>query len=181
MKIFSPGLSYDSRKDGRGSIMRIYRDVRFSKDKTPYYTYLRIRFWEGADKKGSPGVFIGLDEKGAGVHVGMYMFPKNFLNAYREAVLDDNLGQELVDVLEKLRSAGEYEISSPHYKRVPRGYDALHPRAELLRQNTLFVSSPSIKKAVLTKPDFIDVCLDHVAVMIPLHHWLLRVSNELHT
>lgn len=179
LKIFSVGLAYDSRKDGRGSIMRIYRDIRFSKDKTPYYTYMRFHFWEGANKKENPGVFIRLDEKGAGVHLGMFMFPKDFLNAYRDAVLDDKLGLQLVDVLEKLREAGAYEISSPHYKRVPRGYDAHHPRAKLLRQNTLYVSSPTIKKAVLTKPDFIDVCLDHVALMIPLHHWLLKVSKEL--
>lgn len=82
----------------------------------------------------------------------------------------DKLGPQLVDGLEKLKEAGAYEISSPHYKRVPRGYEADHPRAELLRQKALYVSSPTIKKAVLTKPDFTDLCLDHIAQMIPLHH-----------
>lgn len=177
LKFISPDLSYDSRKDGRGSIMRIYRDIRFSEDKTPYYTYMRFRFWEGMNKKESPGIFIWLDDQEAGVHVGMHMFPKDFLNAYRDAILDDKLGLQLVGILEKLREVGEYEISSPYYKRVPRGFDANHPRAELLRQKTLYVSCPALKKAVLTKPDFVDVCLDYVAQMIPLHHWLLKVSK----
>lgn len=156
--------------------MRIYRDIRFSKDKTPYYTYMRYRFWEGANKKESPGVFIGLDDKGAGVHVGMHMFPKDFLHAYREAILDEKLGNQLVSILEDVGKAGAYQVSEPHYKRVPRGFEAGHPRAELLRYNALYLSSPVIKPSILAKPEFVDECLDHVAKMIPLHHWLLKIS-----
>lgn len=176
LKIFSPGLSYDTRKNGRGSIMRIYRDIRFSKDKTPYYTYMRFRFWEGSNKVESPGIFIWLDEKGAGIHLGMHKFPKDFLLAYRNAVLDDRIGSQLVDILETFRQSGEYEIAAPHYKRVPRGYDADHPRSALLRHNTLYISCPVLSKSLLKKPELVDVCLDHIARMIPLHHWLLKIA-----
>jgi uncharacterized protein (TIGR02453 family) len=177
LKTLSSGFSYDSRKDGRGSIMRIYRDIRFSKDKTPYYTYMRFRFWEGMNKKESPGIFVWLDDKEAGIHVGMHSFPKEFLTAYRNAVLDGKLGPQLVDVLETLKSLGNLEFSEPHYKRVPRGFDPDHPRAELLRHNTLYASSPKINKSTLLKPDLVDLCLEHVERLIPLHRWLLNVQK----
>ncbi|MBE0522723.1 MAG: DUF2461 family protein [Methanosarcinales archaeon] len=45
---------------GSGSIMRIYRDVRFSKDKSPYNTRILLIFWLGSGKE-SPGFFIGID------------------------------------------------------------------------------------------------------------------------
>ena len=51
LKSISSAIEYDTRTNGSGSIMRIHRDVRFSKDKTPYYTYLRVVFWEGGHKK----------------------------------------------------------------------------------------------------------------------------------
>jgi uncharacterized protein (TIGR02453 family) len=177
LKKFSPSISYDSRKDGRGSIMRIYRDIRFSKDKTPYYTYLRFRFWDGPNKKENPGIFFWLDDNEAGLHVGMHSFPKAFLHSYREAVSDDKLGAELEDVVQQIKGAGAYEFGEPHYKKVPRGFDPDHPRAELLRYNTFYSSSPKIKKSILSKPELVDNCLEHIEKMFPLHHWLVKVQK----
>ena len=51
LKYLSPHIQYDTRTNGQGSLMRIYRDIRFSKDKSPYKTWIGIRFWEGAGKK----------------------------------------------------------------------------------------------------------------------------------
>jgi len=76
-----------------GSLFRIYRDVRFSKDKSPYKTWVGIRFWEGGGKAGgNPGFFFGFDATGGGLHVGMHGFDKEMLAAYRQAVDDDELG-----------------------------------------------------------------------------------------
>jgi uncharacterized protein (TIGR02453 family) len=47
----SPQLQFDLRTNGSGSILRIHRDIRFSKDKSPYHSYVRILFWEGKLKK----------------------------------------------------------------------------------------------------------------------------------
>lgn len=47
----SAGIRYDTRTNGSGSLMRIYRDTRFSKDKTPYKTNISMAFWEGPGKK----------------------------------------------------------------------------------------------------------------------------------
>ena len=61
----SKGIHYDTRTDGRGVLMRIHRDIRFSQDKTPYNTHLRGLFWEGERKKNeSPAFGFQIDATG---------------------------------------------------------------------------------------------------------------------
>jgi uncharacterized protein (TIGR02453 family) len=179
LKLLSPEIVYDTRTNGSGSIMRIYRDVRFSKDKTPYNPNLRVVFWQGAGKKtDNPGFFFGMDAQGAGLFGGMHTFLKPVLAAYQEAVADDGLGAELEAALDSLSGAGVYEVGGEQYKRVPRGYDLGHPRADLLRYKGLYVRSPKIEPDVLTTPELVEVCFEHCQVMAPLHHWLVRVNQS---
>ena len=68
----SPGMVYDTRTNGSGSLMRIYRDVRFSPDKTPYKNNLGIVFWEGEGKKAeNPGFYFHVAPNGMGFYTGM--------------------------------------------------------------------------------------------------------------
>jgi len=98
------------------------------------------------------------------------------LAAYRAAVVDDEMGVELTSALEAVRAAGAYQIKGEHYKRVPRGFDPEHPRADLLRFNTLYVSSPGIPPAELASPDLVDTVIDHCQNAAPVQKWLLKVK-----
>ena len=179
LRFISPHIQYDTRTNGQGSLMRIYRDTRFSEDKSPYKTWVGIRFWEGGGKASqNPGYFFGFDATAGGLHVGMHGFDKAMLAAYREAVDDDKLGSELESALEAVRGAGAYEINGEHYKRVPRGYDQDHPRTDLLRYNTLYASSPGIEPAVLTSSALVDVIMDHCEKMAPVQQWLVKVKHR---
>ena len=178
LKSISKGILYDTRMSGIGSVLRIYRDMRFSKDKTPYNIRLRIRFWEGSGKKGeNPGFFFGMDANGAHLYGGLHMFTKPVLASYRDAVIDDKLGKELDKVLKSLKKAGDYEIGGDQYKRVPRGYDASHKRATWLKYKGLHVLSPKMEPKVLTKPKLVDICFEHCKAMFPLHEWLVKVDK----
>jgi uncharacterized protein (TIGR02453 family) len=180
LQFISPHIQYDTRTNGQGSLMRIYRDVRFSKDKSPYKTWVGIRFWEGAGKKSElPGFFFGFDAGGAGLHVGIHGFPKPMLEAYRKAVDDDELGAELEAAVKSVGAAGAYEIQGEHYKRVPRGYDQDHPRSNLLRHNALFTSSPAIGPAQMASAALVDICMSHSEKMAPLQQWLVKVNQGL--
>jgi uncharacterized protein (TIGR02453 family) len=173
----SPHIQYDTRTNGAGSLMRIYRDTRFSADKSPYKTWVGIRFWEGGGKASqNPGFFFGFDATGGGLHVGMHGFDKTMLAAYRAAVADDELGAKLAAALESVSKAGDYQIKGEHYKRVPRGSDPEHPRADLLRFNTLYVSSPGIPPAELTTPGLVDIVMEHCQNAAPIQKWLLKVK-----
>src|SRR5262249_50222751 len=138
-------IVYDARANGSGSIRRIYRDIRFSKDKSPYHTHMGISFWQSGQKRfeGS-GFYVHLDATGAEVYTGMYMFDKPLLEAYRQAVIDDVLGEELEDAIASVKQAGNYGVGSESFKRVPAGYDPKHPRADLLRYGALNAGAPHI-------------------------------------
>ena len=180
LKDLSPGISYDLRTNGAGSMLRIYRDTRFSKDKRPYNTALRMFFWEGTRKKmENPGFFVRIDSSGAGVFVGMWRFPKPLLEAYREAVADTDSGAALGGALDSVREANRYGIGGEHYKRVPRPFDASHPRADLLRHNGLYAHFGAISPEVVLREELVDVCYEHFRSMAPLHHWLVEVAQRL--
>lgn len=178
LKRISGGITYDTRTNGRGSILRIYRDIRFSKDKTPYNTHLRMRFGEGEGEKGKyPGFFFAMDETGGRLLGGLHKFAKSTLDSYREAVVNEKTGSSLATIVERIRSQPGFEIGGVHYKRVPRGYDVDHPRADLLRHDALYVRSPEIPVSLLKKPDLVDTCYDHALTIAPVHHWLANLAR----
>ena len=178
LQFISPHVQYDTRTNGQGSLMRIYRDIRFSPDKTPYKTYVGIRFWEGSGKaKDNPGYFLWFDHTGAGIHVGMHGFDKAMLESYRQGVAADDLGPELEKAIADVVAAGEYEIGGEHYKRVPRDYEKDHPRADLLRFNSLYVSSPRISPELLASSEITKSVLDHFENMAPVQRWLVKVRE----
>jgi uncharacterized protein (TIGR02453 family) len=178
LKRLSKTIGYDTRTNGAGSIMRIYRDIRFSKDKTPYKTNLGIAFAPGGKKKTeSPGFYFHMEADHAVIYTGLPMLSKEALAAYRDAVADDKLGKELERALASIRRAGKYEIGGEQSKRVPTGYDPEHMRADLLRYKGLYARSPSIKPAVLTSRQLVDVCFEHCRVMLPLQRWFAKVDR----
>ena len=179
LKTLSKSITYDTRTNGAGSIMRIYRDTRFSKDKTPYKTHLGISFGQGGKKKTeSPGFHFHLDADGAALYTGLYMFSKPVLAAFRDAVVDDRLGKELESALAAVGRAGQYEIGGEQSKRVPARYDPSHRRADLLKYKGLYAKSPLIKPAVVSTPELVEVCFEHCRNMLPLQQWLAKVDSR---
>jgi uncharacterized protein (TIGR02453 family) len=178
LKLLSSGIQYDSRTSGVGSILRIYRDIRFSKDKTPYKTHLGIVFWEGKRKKmENPGYYFHLDPSGGVFYSGYYRFTRAFMKVYREAIHDRQLGEGLVSKLQELEKLEGFEFGGDEYKRIPRGYDKDHPREGLLRKKGLWGKSPSIPWNIISSPDLVEDCFDYAAKMLPLHKWLVEVDQ----
>lgn len=178
LRLLSPGLRYDTRTNGAGSIMRIYRDIRFSKDKSPYKSHMGIVFWEGSGKKmENPGFYLHFEADGGNFYSGFHQFPRPFLAAYRRAVDDKALGKKLLSAIESIERAGEFEVGGEQYARVPRGYDASHERADLLRYKGLWAKSPTISTKDLKSPGLIDLSFEHCRSMLPLHCWLVEVSG----
>ena len=172
----SPGITYDTRTNGAGSMMRIYRDTRFAKDKTPYKTNIAFAFWEGPRKKmENPSFGFQFGTWGAGLYAGQWVFPKDLLPRYQQAVADDKQGAALETVIAAIENAGAYSVQGEQYKKVPRGYPADHPRADLLRYKGLHVSSPQLEPGILLTADLVDVLFDHCRKMAPLQQWLVQL------
>lgn len=172
LKLISPELRYDTRLNGSGSMMRIYRDVRFSKDKAPYKTNLGIVFWQGNGRKiEMPGFYFHLAPGDVWIGGGLYRFPKQVIDPYRRAVDDPARGEALDAILADVQAAG-YRIHGEQYKRVPREYDKAHPRGDLLRYKGLFAGSDNIAIEHVTSPDLVDICFEQCTAVAPLQQWL---------
>ena len=114
---------------GEPKIFRPYRDVRFSKDKTPYKTAIGAVI-------GNTG-YVQLSAEGLGAGAGMWHMEPDQLARYREAVADDKTGAELARIVAKVEKDGLSVHGHGVLKSVPRGYPADHPRVELLRYKGL--------------------------------------------
>lgn len=91
--------------------------------------------------------------------------------AFRAAVADDSSGPALVRIVEALRTRG-YDIAGDVMKRVPRGYPADHPRAELLRHRSLSAGRPLGCDGWLHTPEAVDRVLAAFEELRPMMSWL---------
>ena len=123
-------------------VFRIYRDVRFSKDKTPFNLRLHV-MWSSADKDAlGPAWFCGLSPTYFRVSMGVMGLQGESLTRYRAFVdaWGDGLSDAVDDVLAK---GGQLSDWGPEpLKRVPKPYDPDHVHAEFLKRKSLAVSIP---------------------------------------
>lgn len=119
---------------GTAKIFRPYRDVRFSKDKTPYKTH------QGAFVGVGPatGYYVQIGAPGVRVGSGFYEADAERLARFRRAIDDDLHGAELERIIATLQRKG-WEIGGDRLKTAPRGWAKDHPRIELLRHRSLTV------------------------------------------
>lgn len=174
LKSISPVITFDTRANGSGSMMRIYRDVRFSKDKRPYKTNIGIVFWEGSGKKTEvPSFYFHLQPGNAWMAGGLYRFPRPSLERYRQAVDDDEAGPDLLKGVAAVQDAG-LRVEGEQYVRVPRGFAKDHPRADWLRYKGLTAISPPIDDEVVCSAELVDLCFEYCLDIAPLHRWLVQ-------
>ena len=114
---------------GPAKFFRPYRDVRFSKDKTPYKTHQGLWFGESS-------MYLQVSAAGLFVAGGYWDTSSAQVDRLRRAVADDVAGALLERAIKAVRSKG-FEIGGHQLTRVPSGYEKLHPRADLLRYKTL--------------------------------------------
>lgn len=173
---FAPGVIVEPRVDR--SIFRIYRDVRFSKDKSPYKTNLGIWFWEGGlPRKECSGFYFHLEPPTLLLAVGSHMFGKETLAEYRASVIHPKYGARLADAIDKVTD-GPYTIGGKHYKRVPRGFDPDDENSDLLLYNGLYAATEIGIPDELHTPGLVDFCANKYRDMSPIHKWLVELTNR---
>jgi uncharacterized protein (TIGR02453 family) len=123
---------------GSAKVFRPYRDVRFSNDKTPYKTH------QGAvvspEGSGLGAWYVQISADGLRVSGGSWRLESDQVDRFRRAVADDLQGPRLEKEVDRLRTAG-FSIDGDRLTRVPAGYAADSPRADLLRHKSLHAST----------------------------------------
>jgi uncharacterized protein (TIGR02453 family) len=135
MASFAPGHVTDPDK----AIYRIYRDTRFSKDKTPYKTHIAAHFKPRnlAQAEGA-GYYFAVSHKEVAVGGGMYMPSPPTLLAVRTHLAQNFEDFERVTSGRALKKLLGGELHGERLSRVPKGFAADHPAAEALKYKSLF-------------------------------------------
>ncbi|MEM9359201.1 MAG: DUF2461 domain-containing protein [Pseudomonadota bacterium] len=155
-------------------IFRVHRDVRFSKDKSPYKPHLHILFRTMEEPQGGlghPAWFFGLESDRLAVGCGIFSFEKEALIAFRERVAGDD-GASLDKTLARLMAQG-FRLRDPELKKVPSGFPKDHPRADLLLRKGLTVwGDHSGGPAAAMSPKLIPSTIALYRKMKPVVDWL---------
>ncbi|MDX1393808.1 MAG: DUF2461 domain-containing protein [Gemmatimonadota bacterium] len=129
-----------------GSLFRIYRDTRFSKDKTPYKTAIGIRFTHELGKDvHAPGYYLHIAKDGCFAACGIWRPDGASLGRIRDAIVDDGTAWKRARDAKSLTS---WDWGGDTLKRAPRGYDQDHPLIDDLRRKDFIVSRPLTRKDV---------------------------------
>ncbi len=164
------------------SIFRIYRDVRFSKDKSPYKTNAAAWFYHrdaghavGTQAvHGGAGFYFQIAPKECIVAGGIWMPPGAALKTLREAIAEDPDTLRSILKQSAFRRAFGTLSDEAVLKRTPRGFDPDHRAADLLRYKSFTVSRGLTEREVLS-PRLPDIVAKHYTTMLPFVRWLNRV------
>jgi len=148
----SPFFRADDRKSG-GSMFRIYRDTRFSKDKSPYKTYtgLQFRHEQGKDAH-CPGYYLHLQPKEFFVGVGIWHPDGDTLKMIRAAIDADPERWKKVSRAKSFTKT--FALSGDSLKRAPKGYEVDHPLIGDLKRKD-FIAVTQLTQKQVTGPGFI--------------------------
>ena len=149
----SPHFVANPSKVG-GSLFRIHRDTRFSRDKSPYKTHAGVQFrHERAKDVHAPGFYLHVEPGQVFCGVGLWHPDSDTLAKIREAIVDDPAKWKRT---KKAKAFAEnFELAGDSLKRAPKGYDPEHPLIEDLKRKD-FIAVAEFKDNDLTKPDFLD-------------------------
>jgi uncharacterized protein (TIGR02453 family) len=170
-----PEINADPRVGG--SIFRIARDTRFSRDKRPYKDHLDLWFWHGpGPSRERPGFWFRLAPTQLLLGAGMHRFERGVLDRYRDAVVDPESGARLAKAVAAVERSGA-DVGGEHYKRVPAGYDKEHERAGLLLHQGLYAGLELGVPAETHTPKFPAFCAERYREMRPVLDWLVELLD----
>ena len=154
-----------------GSLYRLNRDIRFSRDKRPYKTHCAALLWEGGEKHSCPGVYLHVSPEEVIFGGGLYMFEEGQLDRYRRLVADDDSGERLTEGLAVARKAG-MKPDGEKLQRPPRGFPPEHPRVELAKHKGLVVGKRLKPGGWLHSGEALERSEAAARAYAPLHEWL---------
>ena len=167
LRKISPHYVADPRPNG-GSLFRIYRDTRFSKDKTPYKTNAGLHFRHAAGKDvHAPGFYLHLEPDEVFTGCGLWHPESLVLAKVRDAIVASPRAWQSI----KAKLPDGFSIEGERLARPPRGYDAAHPLIDDLRLKdiTLYVQ---LQEADACAPGFLERFVEICRASAPFMRFL---------
>jgi len=174
--------------DPKRSMFRIYRDVRFSKDKSPYKTHAALWIYHrapgrgvGKEIDGGAGFYVHLEPNASLIAAGLWMPPRPSLAKVREHFSEDLTGwKRAVTAAPVVKRFGGLVDDEPGIllKRLPRGFDEGHSAEKWLRYNS-FTMHRSCTDAQMLSPKLVETVMKDFALLVPMCRWLNRALGYL--
>lgn len=160
-------------QDPKNMMFRIYRDVRFSKDKSPYKDHFGIYLCRGGRKAPDAGYYLHIQPGGKSFAAGGLWMPEaSLLKAIRQEI-DYNL-KEFTSILNKASFKKHFKkLEGETLKTVPQGYSADNPAIEYLKMKSFIVTTPISDEDLLSKT-FVSQLVKLFSEMKPLVDFLNR-------
>jgi uncharacterized protein (TIGR02453 family) len=161
---------------GKDCTFRIYKDVRFSTDKTPYKTNFGASINPGGKKSGLPGYYLHVEPGNCFFAGGVYMPMPQVLQAIRQEI--DYHGKELTGIIQKkdfIKAYGGIE-NIDMLKKVPKDFDKEHPFAELLKHKH-YIASCEMSEKELCDKHAITLLSTHAKTLYPFMQFLRRAVS----
>lgn len=174
LKALSPHFRADPRANG-GSLFRIYRDTRFSKDKNPYKTHTGIQFRHERGKDAhAPGFYLHLEPKQCFVGLGIWHPDGQTLRKIREGLVEDPKGWKKAVSSSAFKK--RLELSGDRLVRPPRGFDPEHPLIEELKWKE-YVAVASLSQKDVLQPNFMKEYASYCLAGKPLVSFLCEALD----
>ena len=155
---------------------RIYKDVRFSKDKSPYKTNMGAYMVKGGKKSMMSGYYLHIQPEGSFLAGGVHMPPSNILKAIRTEIYEN------VEEFEKLITAPKHTkyfdgISGDALKTAPKGFPKDWDKIEYLRFKSYAFIHP-VSEEQLMSANFADYAADVFRALKPFNRWANRIIEN---
>ena len=152
LKKISPHFRADPRANG-GSMFRIYRDTRFSKDKTPYKPFTGIQFRHELGKSAhAPGFYLHLQPGEVFAAVGSWHPESDVLRKVREAIAEDSAAWRRAT---GTKFANTFSLEGESLQRPPKGFDPEHSQIEDLKRKD-FIGVTRLSQKAVTSTGFAE-------------------------
>lgn len=154
---------------------RINRDIRFSKDKSPYKTNMGVWFTQNKNRKNSPGYYIHYEKGNSFIAGGVWCPEANELKQIRKEIefFHDDLDRIVANKNFKKEFGEITRDENNMLKKAPKGYDPEHPAIEFLKMKS-FTASAKIDDNLFTQPEFAKTIAEKLITLKPLNDFLMR-------
>ena len=169
LESFAPHFRADPRKMG-GSLMRVYRDTRFSRDKTPYKTNIGIQFRHELGKDvHAPGFYLHIASDECFLAVGCWHPESDILGRIRDHIAQEP--KKWFAARDNKKFLAQWELAGDSLTRPPRGYAAEHPAIEDLKRKD-FIGVAPLSVAEVTGSALLKITGDRFATSVPFMKFL---------
>lgn len=170
----SPYFRADARKMG-GSLMRIYRDSRFSRDKAPYKTNIGIQFRHEVGKDvHAPGYYLHISAAECFVGVGIWHPPSDALYEVRDLIANEP--DLWLAARDDPQFSRWFRLAGDSLKTAPRGFDRTHPMIDDIKRKD-FIALSDLAPALIEQEELADIVCDYFKAGESLMRFLCRAQR----